>query len=669
MHPTASAPPPLADGWHAPSRHARFAALLAIGSRAALLAVLAAVVLIAVAPPAADGAEPPEITAAATAHQQPDPDPDPEPPLPDPDDIPFSPAPHPGDLLLPPTPDDPATDTEAAPTGTYTDPDNSGPTDTTGGTEPTSPSEGQSPSEGDGATAPPGEESGDESCTGPGCLPPAGESQPLPPNSDAPGTAPAPGTGATSTCGIWDLSGCISQAINGFLRAAVTDALNPGLELLSGTLLATPTLDQLPRVAELWQSSWQLLLACYAILIVIAGILVMGYETVQTRYSIRELLPRLVLGFVAGALSLWAAGLAIQIANALSRAVLSAGVNPDAGAAALADIVASALVDDGGIFLLLLGVVLAVLLLGLLLVYVVRVALTILLVVAAPLALMLHALPHTEGIARWWWRAFAGCLAIQIAQSLTLVTALRVFLADDGFATTLFGTAPTNSGWINILVSLALLYILWKIPFWILGSIRGHHGRSLVGGLVRGFLLYKTAGLLGRGGRSLAGLMRNGRPSGGPGRGGGPAGPDPYQRVTATSNGQLLLPLPGLRRQPPRPKPTPAQPSSRSPSRAGRSAGAGRQLALPLEEGLWPEQRAVLGPDGQYRFAFRPDRVPRPNTAPHPPPPSWRGPAPGGRQLALPLGEGVWPEQRAVLGPDGQYRFAFPVPRGPHPGP
>ncbi len=56
-------------------------------------------------------------------------------------------------------------------------------------------------------------------------------------------------------------------------------------------------------------------------------------------------------------------------------------------------------------------------LVALLVTYVVRVALTIVLIAGAPLALMFHALPQTEGIAYWWWKAFGGCLAIQVGQS------------------------------------------------------------------------------------------------------------------------------------------------------------------------------------------------------------------------------------------------------------
>ena len=295
------------------------------------------------------------------------------------------------------------------------------------------------------------------------------------------------------TCGVADLTGCVTGAVNAFLRGVVTDALNPMLELLSESLLTTPDPSQLPGLAELWQQSWDIVVAVYVLLVMAAGVLVMAFESVQARYSIREIAPRLVIGFLAGGLSLPLAGAAIGFANALSRALLAGGVNPDDATGALKELVAATLTDDGGLFLLLVAAVMAVVLLALLLVYLVRVAATVVLVAGAPLALMFHALPQTDGIARWWWRAFTGLLAVQVIQSLTLVTALRVFLTPGSFAL-LGGT--TQAGLVRMLVTLALLYVLFKIPFWVLASTRIGGGRSLIGSLARGWLTYKTFGLL-----------------------------------------------------------------------------------------------------------------------------------------------------------------------------
>lgn len=464
---------------------------------------------------------------------------------------------------------------------------------------------------------PPAPSSSAAPCTGEGCIPQPTTPAPAPSN---PGSGSSGDSGSTgqADCSVFSPGGCITNAINDFFRGIVTDALNPLLDLLSQTLLTTPTPDSLPRIGELWNNSWQILLASYGLLILIAGILVMAYETVQTRHSIKQIAPRVAVGFLAGALSLWLATKAIDIANALAQAVMGGGVDANSAGQTLKNLVLGSL--NGGIFIIFIGIFLAGLLIALLVTYIVRVALTIALIAGAPLALMFHALPPTEGIARWWWRAFGGCLAIQVGQSLALITAMRVFLAPGGF--TLFG--PTVDGLVNLLVAIAIMYVLFKIPFWFLGSLRGGGGRSLVGSIVRGFIAYKTFGLLrGHGG----GGGHKPRPSGGSG-GRGPD--DPYARARTTTSGQYLLPLTGVRRSRPTPSPKPAPASTPRPV-------PGRQLRLPLGDD-WPEWKQH-GSDGQYRLPLDVQRV-----KPTPPPPRQSGTAsrPGGRsrggtQLAFPF--------------------------------
>jgi hypothetical protein len=329
-------------------------------------------------------------------------------------------------------------------------------------------------------------------CPGEDCLP-----QPTP--------APPPATGTTAgqpdetgseraDCGITNISGCVTNAITTFFRDLVIAALNPLLALLSETLLTTPTPESLPRVGELWTQSWQILLACYGLLVMTAGILLMAHESLQTRYSIKEIAPRLGVGFLAGALNLFLATKAIELANALVTGVMGGGLHAGSVGETMKNMMLAPL-SGGEIFILFLGVFLVVALVVLLITYLVRVALTIILIAGGPLAMMCHALPQTEGIAHWWWKAFGGCLAIQLTQSLALITGLRVFLSPGAF--TPFGA--TRSALVTLLVALALLYILIKIPFWILGSLRVSGGRrSLLGTVARAYVIGKTLTLLRR---------------------------------------------------------------------------------------------------------------------------------------------------------------------------
>lgn len=238
---------------------------------------------------------------------------------------------------------------------------------------------------------------GPEACDGFGCLPtttgPGATPGTAAGGAGAGGTAPA-AEPAPAPCGFTDLGGCVGNAIDEFFRGVVTAALNPLLDLLSGTLLTTPELGTLPGLGELWAGSWQILLACYGLLVLIAAVVIMSFESLQTRYTAKQMGPRIVIGFLAGALSLWAATRAVQVANGISQAVLGDGVDPTGAGQALRDITLGSLTN--GSFVVILGVVLVAMLLALLVGYVIRVVLTIVLVAGAPVALMFHALPQTD---------------------------------------------------------------------------------------------------------------------------------------------------------------------------------------------------------------------------------------------------------------------------------
>ncbi len=375
-------------------------------------------------------------------------------------------------------------------------------------------------------------------CEGPDCIPQ--------PSTLTPSVAPRQpipnGTGDAASCGLTDLTGCMVVAASAMFAAVVAAGLNPMLELLGKTLLTTPEPDQLPGLGAAWTGSWHILLTAYGVLVLLAGLIIMSYQTLQARYTVKELAPRLVVGFLAGTLSLFLATKGIQIANALSAAVLGEGVDPAAMTRSLITMVQGSL-HGGSLFLGALGLVLVALLLVLLVGFIVRVIVTILLVAGAPVVLMFHALPHTEGVAYWWWKGCGGVLAIQVGQSLTLVVTVKVFFAPGGF--TVF--EPTPSALVNLLLCIALLYILIKIPFWFLAPLRS--GRpSLLGRVVRGVLAYKTMGLLSGATTALGG--RGGRSSGPRRRGGGQPLADP----PSTRTGQYMLPMRVRRSRPAAPR-------------------------------------------------------------------------------------------------------------------
>jgi len=284
---------------------------------------------------------------------------------------------------------------------------------------------------------------------------------PLPP-------APTPPGGQVDTGGGGDhpfflnIPGQIKKAIDDWFRGLVKDALDPTMELVGKTVLATPQVATQPRVAQLWQVALGIADALLVLFVIAGGVLVMGHETVQTRHALKDILPRVALAALAANASLALCGQLITIANALSAGLLGAGVDPGGAADRLGGFVVAA-IGGGGIFLIFLGLACAIVAVVLLVLYIVRAALVVLLVCAAPLMLLCHALPQTDGLARLWWRAVIAALGIQVAQALVLTTAVHVFLTPDGRGA--LGLTATG-GLVDLLVVLCLLWILIRIPFW-----------------------------------------------------------------------------------------------------------------------------------------------------------------------------------------------------------
>jgi hypothetical protein len=308
-------------------------------------------------------------------------------------------------------------------------------------------------------------------------------------------TVPAPGSGGSvdggsqPSPGLFDITGHIEAAIDSWFADLVTSALNPVLTVLGHTLLATPNVTDQSRVGELWRMTEGIADAVLVLFVLVGGAIVMGHETVQTRTALKDIAPRIVVAAIGVNASLSLAGLAISTADSLSQAVLGQGVDPAQATVVLRQLVLGSL-TGGGIFVVLLGGVVAVLAIVVLATYVIRLALVVLLVVAAPLALVCHALPQSEGLAKMWWRAFAGTLAIQVAQSLVLVTALRVFLASGGPAN--LGISSTG-GMVDLLVTACLCWVMVKIPSWVGRSVFSGGGGRRSGGahVVRDVVLYK----------------------------------------------------------------------------------------------------------------------------------------------------------------------------------
>lgn len=326
---------------------------------------------------------------------------------------------------------------------------------------------------------------------------------PTPTPTPSPGQLPwlpPPSTGVSVGIGDW-----ITGQINAWFANLVSLAVKPLLELLASTLLSTPSVATQDRVQDLWQATATIANGAFVLLVVLAGILVMGHETVQTRYAFKEVAPRLVVAFCAANFSFFLTTQLIDLANGVSTALLGQGFDARRATTAIRFMIVPP--DKSEIFYILLALVAVVLLVLLLITFVFRVAMTALLVIAAPLALACLALPQTDGLTRLWWRAFTGLLLIQVAQSLTLVTAVRIFFNQDGRESA--GLHPVGQLY-NLLLALCLLVILVRIPGWISRAVFLPGRGSTIGRILKYAVTYKLTSPvlralhLGRGGGRAA---------------------------------------------------------------------------------------------------------------------------------------------------------------------
>ena len=324
---------------------------------------------------------------------------------------------------------------------------------------------------------------------------PAATAAPARPGAPAAEAISLPGLGG---CGLLDVGCDVSNAITGWFAGLVKSAVNPLLSLIGRTALSTPQPGSVAAVQTLWSTGLGIADACYGLLVLVGGIIVMTHETLQTSYSAKEIAPRIVLGFITANTSMVLMTRAVDLANGLSAAFTAGGVNPQSAAASLMTTLGNS-VSSGGIFLILLALAGVVLALVLAAVYVIRLMAVVLLAAAAPVLLALYALPQTSWAARWWWRALTAALAIQVAQGLVMTAAVQVFLSPGWLP----GDISSTLG--QTLITLCLLYILMRIPFWVARPVLSPFGRSP---LRRAARFAVTAAIFSR----IAPLLRPGSP-------------------------------------------------------------------------------------------------------------------------------------------------------------
>ncbi len=271
--------------------------------------------------------------------------------------------------------------------------------------------------------------------------------------------------------------------------------------LIAQGMLISPDVTVLPQVQALAGKSTVVVDTVFVLAFLAAGVLTMttgGGE--RSRYTVKDLMPRLIVGFIAAHFSQLLASRAIGLANGLTRA-LGPGDTDKTGAL---DAIKTHVDDAAGgsvtpmLFAVLVAII-AVLVASTVLGLLTRFSVLLVLAAVAPLALACHALPQTEPVARIWWKAFGGCLITPVLQAFTL-QAGQWMLEDSAHLLPELGIPNDPGGVINLFIVVVLLWTTTRIP----GLVRryvthGGNARNPLGAVVRIVVVQQLTRGLGRG--------------------------------------------------------------------------------------------------------------------------------------------------------------------------
>ncbi len=258
-------------------------------------------------------------------------------------------------------------------------------------------------------------------------------------------------------------------------------------------------------VRQAWTAVWIITSGALVVIIGWMGLsLIIGDHLGRAQAGWRELVPRLGLGLVAAAASLWWCALVIDVADAISGFIaaelgVTAGDMLRSTLRTLLTAVAAGSVGMG-LLLALLYLVYGFFVLYLVVQMVLRLALIDILLALAPIALGLWILPHTAGWGRHWLRLFMTTVFQQAIQLIAL--ALGIGFLNEYAA--IGGGEPIQDLVWKLLMSLAFIYLATRVPS-LLGNVGTfdawlhtlHFGMSLPGSMARSA---RSVGLLVGGG-------------------------------------------------------------------------------------------------------------------------------------------------------------------------
>ncbi|MFI7609267.1 hypothetical protein ACIBTV_29725 [Micromonospora sp. NPDC049366] len=302
----------------------------------------------------------------------------------------------------------------------------------------------------------------------------------------------------------WLMNGLVS-----WLAEKVTDLLGGVLAVLTSSLFLSPDVTALPQVQTIAEKSSLVVSASLILAVIAVGVATMASGSMQLRYGLKELIPRLVVGVVLSAFAVPLTSVLVKAANALTVAMTGASAPTTQAVTFTRARITSALTDESAALLMAIIGLLIVLLMFLLAGgWLVRVGLLVVLAGVAPVALACYATPWTQGAADLWWRSMLGCLATPTVQAIAFSAGINLLTDPAANLPILLGLPGSDT--VNLLLVIVVLWTTVKIPGLMRRHVSGKGSARAGGDLLRAVVIQGgTRGLpLGRVGRAA---LRGGR--------------------------------------------------------------------------------------------------------------------------------------------------------------
>ncbi|GAA1843168.1 hypothetical protein [Asanoa iriomotensis] len=257
----------------------------------------------------------------------------------------------------------------------------------------------------------------------------------------------------------------------------IIDVLSGVLAFLTSEMFLSPDVTVLPQVQTIAGRSALVVNACFGLAIITVGVALMVSGSVQTRYTLKDFLPRLVVGFALSVFAMPMCAVIIQVANALTVSMVGTDTpTVDAVTMARTHVVAALADPHTALLALLVGPLIVGLTASLVVGWLVRIGVLIILAGLAPIALACHSLPWTEPVAYLWWRALLGCLATPTLQAVTLATGVELILDPRSNLPVVMGLPQTDL--LNLFIVAVVLWVTVSIPGFVRRVVRQPRSRS-----------------------------------------------------------------------------------------------------------------------------------------------------------------------------------------------